>query len=131
LCNKQFTKNNKNTSCSECTSKRFINLSTPIENLFCAGTNKYSRIRNHARPFSKKHPQCYVCKYNKHVEVAHIKPISEFDPSTPIGVVNHVTNLMSLCSNHHWEFDHNLLNKSKLIQQYLVDVLGIEPSRDP
>ena len=71
----------------------------------------FNVIRNRARYVMKHITQCQICGYDKHVEVCHIKPISKFDNSTPISVINHPTNLYVLCPNCHWELDHNLLVK--------------------
>lgn len=70
---------------------------------------QYSGIRNHARRQLKNIPQvCIRCGYDKHVQAAHIRAITTFPPETLLGVVNHVTNLMFLCPNCHWEYDHGL-----------------------
>lgn len=55
------------------------------------------------------HPKCAICGYDKHIEVAHIKAVSEFDDSTPIKVINSIDNLIALCPNHHWEYDNGIL----------------------
>ena len=54
-------------------------------------------------------PKCIICGYNKHVEIAHIKAVSDFDDSVKIKEINDISNLMALCPNHHWEYDHGLL----------------------
>lgn len=46
------------------------------------------------------------CGYTKHVEVCHKKPVSSFPGNTLITVINSLDNLIGLCPNHHWEFDH-------------------------
>jgi len=53
---------------------------------------------------------CASCGYSKHVELAHRIPISSFSDNTKIGIVNHKSNVIQLCPNCHWEFDHGLLN---------------------
>ena len=53
--------------------------------------------------------KCSICGYDKHVEVAHIKPVSEFDENTPIFEINSINNLIALCPNHHWEYDNGIL----------------------
>lgn len=53
--------------------------------------------------------KCAICGYDKHVEIAHIKPVSEFDDNTLISEINSIDNLIALCPNHHWEFDHGIL----------------------
>jgi 5-methylcytosine-specific restriction endonuclease McrA len=72
--------------------------------------NRYSYIRYHARQVMKHEVQtCSVCKYDKHVEVCHIKDISQFPLDAKLAEVNARTNLVLLCPNCHWEFDHDLL----------------------
>ena len=46
------------------------------------------------------------CDYNKYIEVAHKIPVSKFGLDTKISVINNIDNLIGLCRNHHWEFDH-------------------------
>ena len=58
---------------------------------------------------------CACCGYDKHVELAHIKPVSSFDVNTLISVVNSEENVIQLCPNCHWEFD-NLPREGKFIE---------------
>lgn len=72
-------------------------------------TQKYRRIRTHARSIAEEHNllhQCIQCNYNRHVECCHKKPIKSFPPDALIKEINDPKNLMGLCPNHHWEFDH-------------------------
>ena len=62
-------------------------------------------------------PSCTVCGYDKHVEVAHIKPVAEFDDSATVKEINSIDNLVGLCPNHHWEYDHGLLKLEKNKQE--------------
>lgn len=72
----------------------------------------YNTIRHRARVVIKLFyvKECSVCKYTKHVEVCHIRPIHTFPLDTLISTVNSMNNLIYLCPNHHWELDHNLLD---------------------
>jgi hypothetical protein len=54
-------------------------------------------------------PKCAICGYSHHVEIAHIKAVSEFDDTTPVREINSLDNLIALCPNHHWEYDHGVL----------------------
>ena len=56
-----------------------------------------------------KEPKCAICGYSNHVEVAHIKAVSDFDDNATIKEINSVDNLIGLCPNHHWEYDHGIL----------------------
>lgn len=53
--------------------------------------------------------KCAVCGYDKHVEIAHIKAVSEFSDDTTIKEINSIDNLIALCPNHHWEYDNGVL----------------------
>lgn len=76
----------------------------------------HSAIRNFARnSYGKKNSLCYNCGYNKHTEICHIIPIASFSDDTMICLVNSTDNLIELCPNCHWEFDHGLLRLNKKI----------------
>lgn len=70
------------------------------------------RICKHARDRYKKLvgvSKCFVCGYDKYTEVCHKKSVSSFPGSATLDEINSVDNLISLCPNCHWEFDHGLL----------------------
>lgn len=71
-----------------------------------------SHIRSFARSWSKKDNPCCCekCGYKLHVEVCHIKAIKDFDIKATLGEINSINNLLFLCRNCHWEFDHNLFS---------------------
>lgn len=82
-----------------------------------------SDIRDHAQKTlinAGIEQKCIICGYDKHIEVAHIKAVSDFDGSATIAEINDLYNLVPLCPNHHWEFDHNCLSKEdlKYIKEY-------------
>ena len=52
---------------------------------------------------------CANCGYDKHVEICHVRAINSFPEETPVAVINDLANLVALCPNCHWEFDHDLL----------------------
>lgn len=58
---------------------------------------------------SGKPKKCVICNYNKHIEVAHIVAVSDFDESTPLNEICKESNLVALCPNHHWELDNGKL----------------------
>ena len=67
----------------------------------------WALVRSRARIVVKNKPKvCCKCGYDKHVEVAHIKSIQHFDLNTMISEVNDESNLILLCPNCHWEYDH-------------------------
>lgn len=53
---------------------------------------------------------CAFCGYSKHVEACHIKPISQFSSESTMSEINDPSNIVLLCPNCHWEFDHGLLD---------------------
>ena len=63
-------------------------------------------IRSRARSLMKDIKACAVCGYDKHVNVCHIKPIKAFAQHSVIDRINDISNLIVLCPNCHWEFDH-------------------------
>ncbi|MGQ0604270.1 MAG: HNH endonuclease [Anaerolineales bacterium] len=72
-----------------------------------------ARIRQMARRAYRQYGlplQCQVCGYSTHVEVCHKHGISEFPGNTLVSEVNSRANLVCLCPNHHWEFDHGFLS---------------------
>lgn len=76
-------------------------------------SSAFALVRTRARAVAKLNNMntCVHCGYSKHVEIAHIKAISTFPEDTLLSVINHPTNLMSLCPNCHWEFDHPALRE--------------------
>ena len=73
-------------------------------------SSAFSLVRTRARAIGKKlgFTKCLKCGYNKHIEIAHIKPISSFSDDIMISEINSKQNIMPLCPNCHWEYDHNL-----------------------
>lgn len=59
---------------------------------------------------------CQNCGYNKYVEICHIHAIGTFPDDTPIAVVSGIENLVALCPNCHWEFDHGLLTIDAILR---------------
>ena len=70
--------------------------------------NIYVYIREQARRKSKLlgMTSCSFCGYDYHVEIAHRKSISSFSDSSLIDEINSKDNILALCPNCHWEFDH-------------------------
>lgn len=75
-----------------------------------SGANRFDVVRFWARSSIPNvgSAVCETCGYDKHVEVSHKKPIKDFDINTPISVINDRNNLMLLCPNCHWEYDHKI-----------------------
>jgi len=74
-------------------------------------SSKFAHIRGLCRSWNKEKTKlpCFVCGYSKHVELAHIRPVSSFDKTAKIKEVNHPDNVVQLCPNCHWEFDNGLI----------------------
>ena len=77
---------------------------------------KHSHVRNLAKTWLKelRTLPCANCGYDKHVELCHIKGISQFDDNAVIGEINNEENIIQLCPNCHWELDNGLLSLNKL-----------------
>lgn len=68
------------------------------------------KLARRAYDASDRPKRCAKCGYSKHFEICHIKSIKDFPDDTPMSVVNAPENLIALCPNCHWEFDHGLLS---------------------
>lgn len=77
-------------------------------------SDRFTNIRMRAKAKFKDQKTCQACGYDKHVEVCHIKPISQFSLTTLISIVNDLSNIKILCPNCHWEFDNGVLDLDKL-----------------
>lgn len=97
-----------------------------IKNCLREGSNKFSLIRKNARSYSKYiYPlKCMLCNYDKHFEVCHIKPLNSFDNNVTLYEVNNKTNLIHLCPNCHWEFDHNLIPIEVIIEAQINSLIN-------
>ncbi len=71
-------------------------------------SSAFALVRARARSKMAGITICTKCGYSKHVEVCHIKHISSFPLDTLISDINANNNLLVLCPNCHWEFDHDL-----------------------
>lgn len=71
----------------------------------------HAHIRSFNRSWNKiltKLP-CQNCLYCKHIELAHIKPITSYEDHITLSEVNDPENILALCPNCHWEFDNGYL----------------------
>ncbi len=80
---------------------------------------KNSHIREFNRRWNKdlKKKPCENCGYTKHVELAHIKSINQFDENATLGEINHPNNVIQLCPNCHWELDNGLIKISDILMK--------------
>lgn len=109
--------------CPDCiTSKKHLrgndrNESTIEEMVTRIGSNRYDQIRTHAHTLYKSeraNPSCQCCGYDKHIELCHIHSIASFPKNTKLKVVNARENILFLCPNCHWEFDHEVLTLQEI-----------------
>lgn len=105
LCKK--CQNNKNTlknlTLKECKDK------LSIKGKHVSWTTTYVRQHNSSYNKSLKKLPCQKCGYSKHVELAHIKPVSSFQDTAFLEEINSSDNILVLCPNCHWEFDSGIL----------------------
>lgn len=97
-----------NLNYKEKTIKEYMNLES-IKNKHPSW--KATHIRQFNRTWNKDMltKGCIICGYTTHVELCHIKPISSFSEDTTIYEINSPNNVVPMCPNHHWEFDHGLI----------------------
>lgn len=89
-----------------------------------------SVIQDNARKvFSRHFPKsCQVCGYTKHVEVAHLVAVKDFQDDAKISEINDPSNLVGLCPTHHWEQENDQLDHPLPPRQSgMVGPLGLEP----
>ena len=90
--------------CDSCTRKRGGDVSSSLD--ITKSHPFFARVcRDHARRVLNEKGllvSCKVCKFSAFVEACHIVPVT-------IKVINHETNLVGLCPNCHWLFDHGKL----------------------
>lgn len=90
----------------------------------------HRRVRDNARKIYFKNfssPICEKCGYKHHIEVCHVIPLKEFVKQfIDYKIVNCLTNLVGLCPNCHWEFDHGLFPITD-IQRFIVGRIGFAP----
>ena len=111
--------------CEECRSKRTSTHNKTYGELCKYSYQKNSRIREDARRVyteAQLPRQCIVCGYAKYFEVCHVVDISTFTADTLVSTINRLDNLVPLCKNHHWEFDHDqmLAKDLKKIERFIA-----------
>ena len=123
-CGKEIARNsykNKNQICQECRRATSVErhksktIGEYRESLAVKGKHP-SWVSAHVRIFCRSWNKdltvlpCQCCGYDKHIELCHIKPTSSFPSDAPLGEVNDPSNILVLCRNCHWEYDHNILD---------------------
>lgn len=103
---------NYNKLCADCHVDKYQRLAEATKS-----ESSHSQIRGHARKVMKDAGLsclCAVpgCDYTHFAECCHRTPVKDFPPDTKLKDMNSVDNLVALCPNHHWDFDHGLLTLS-------------------
>lgn len=94
-----YAKGKKRKLCSDCNHPTHKNGKKTIKEMSynVVDQNRYRKIRIHAHRIAQKLMPikiCAHCKYDKHVELAHKKPIHSFSLSTKLKKVNDISNLI-------------------------------------
>jgi hypothetical protein len=84
------------------------------------------KLRNEGRTVCEN----TVCTYRNHVQACHRVPITDFPLTATIAVVNASDNLLALCPNCHWDFDHGYLKMPPAGNDPATSRLKVEPSAD-
>lgn len=109
----------RRTTCDSCNPTLVDWRLVPLQHLKSKALQQYAaQIRSLARLAYRKSSRpkaCAVCGYALHYEVCHIKPINGFAPTDFVANVNTLDNLVALCPNHHWEFDHGHLTSDFIL----------------
>ena len=57
---------------------------------------------------------CENCGYDLHIDICHIRGVSEFPETATLNEVNHIDNLLGLDKRCHWEFDNGYLTLEEI-----------------
>jgi hypothetical protein len=108
----------KLTTILKCISKRTL-LKREVWNVNIRQTTASRHIREHADLEMAIHNvdlnTCSVCGSVSHtglIDVAHMKASSSFTDDTPLGEINHIFNLLTMCKTCHRKFDLKRHDKS-------------------
>lgn len=88
---------------------------TDYEKMISVDGKHPSWVASHIRLFNRSWNKdlrkipCQKCGYSLHVDLAHIKAVKEFEGSALMKDINDPDNILVLCKNCHWEFDHGHL----------------------
>lgn len=117
----------KSTRCKECTDalkcKDLSNITLgDIKNLYKnkSSMNIAAKVRGYSKVIynrSNKPKCCVNCGYSKHYEVCHIKAVKDFPDTATMAEVHSLDNLIALCPNCHWEYDHNMLTLDEILRK--------------
>jgi hypothetical protein len=101
-----------NTLCPDCKTKELKKLTIKeyLDRVSARGgaQNKLAAMRGLGRSWNKQIllEPCAHCGYNKHVQLAHKRPLTDFPDTALLEEVHSPDNVIALCPNCHWEFDH-------------------------
>lgn len=118
-CNEGFLPDKRTRICPKCTVVcENLTIAEIVSRISAKGKHpswRHAFIRTMNRNWNKDFPHlCQVCGYSQHVEYAHIQSVSSFPETTTLRVVNDPSNVLVLCRNHHWEFDHGFLTRDQI-----------------
>ena len=77
----------------------------------------HAKIRGMSRAKYKRYHNefaCENCGYDLHIDICHIKGVSEFPETATLDEVNHIDNLLGLDKRCHWEFDNGYLTLEEI-----------------
>lgn len=72
-----------------------------------------AKIRGYGQTIYKnsdKPKYCIHCGYSKFYEICHIIAVKDFPDTATMAEVHAIDNLIALCPNCHWEYDHGMLS---------------------
>lgn len=95
----------KKTKYKDKTLEEYQNLNS-VKGKHSSWKNAHIRILNRHWNKDKTNLPCAKCGYDKHVELCHIKAITDFPITAKIGDINAADNVIQLCPNCHWEMDN-------------------------
>lgn len=102
-------KSRSSRQCHRCLRERFMSRTIGSLREEYSTAAFHAKIRGLARTAYKGPMVCAACGYGLHVDICHIRGVSDWPPEATLSEVNHISNLVALDKRCHWEFDHGYL----------------------
>jgi hypothetical protein len=113
-CGSPVSRASRRKRCANCKHAGYLYTLTLGEyrNKFSSAAKCYNAARSISRSqyaVENRPKSCAICSYNKHIDVCHIADLHKLPDDTSLYKALSNGNLIALCRNCHWEFDHELL----------------------
>jgi hypothetical protein len=105
--------------CRQCTGKKRTEAALDKTVAQIKKESKSLRWTDQVRAIARnmhKFDKCVECGYDKIVHICHRIDIAAFPDTATVRQINAPSNVVGLCPNHHWEYDHGFLESDKVFK---------------